>query len=143
MSTAENNNKTVTRKSFISRILPKKGYAVLFLIMAIVAVAFLAMLTVVNALPAGYTMALIIVMFVLLILACFLLNRRKKGLRILGVAVAALFLVVYGMGTYYLGHTYAMFSKISSSNESERAVSSETGIDLANDAYNIYVTGID
>ena len=144
MSTAENNNKTVTRKSFISRILPKKGYAVLFLIMAIVAVAFLAMLTVVNALPAGYTMALIIVMFVLLILAGFLLNRRKKGLRILGVAVAALFLVVYGMGTYYLGHTYAMFSKISSSNESERhAVSSDTGIDLANDSYNIYISGID
>lgn len=144
MSTAENNNKTVTRKSFISRILPKKGYAVLFLIMAIVAVAFLAMLTVVNALPAGYTMALIIVMFVLLILACFLLNRRKKGLRILGVAVAALFLVVYGMGTYYLGHTYAMFSKISSSNESERhAVSADTGIDLANDSYNIYISGID
>ena len=144
MSTAENNNKTVTRKSFISRILPKKGYAVLFLIMAIVAVAFLAMLTVVDALPAGYTMALIIVMFVLLILACFLLNRRKKGLRILGVAVAALFLVVYGMGTYYLGHTYAMFSKISSSNESERhAVSADTGIDLANDSYNIYISGID
>ena len=144
MSTAENNNKTVTRKSFISRILPKKGYAVLFLIMAIVAVAFLAMLTVVNALPAGYTMALIIVMFVLLILAGFLLNRRKKGLRILGVAVAALFLVVYGMGTYYLGHTYAMFSKISSSNESERhAVSADTGIDLANDSYNIYISGID
>ena len=144
MSTAENNNKTVTRKSFISRILPKKGYAVLFLIMAIVAVAFLAMLTVVNALPAGYTMALIIVMFVLLILAGFLLNRRKKGLRILGVAVAALFLVVYGMGTYYLGHTYAMFSKISSSNESERhAVSADTEIDLANDSYNIYISGID
>lgn len=149
MGAAENNNNTTKKvkkkkkKSGIAKILPEKGYAVLFFVMAIVAVAFLAMLTVVNALPAKYTMALIVLLFALLILADFLFIRKKKGLRILGIAVAALFLVVYGMGTYYLGHTYAMFSKISSSNESERAVSSETGIDLANDPYNIYVTGID
>ena len=145
MGAADNNTKKITKKkkNAIARILPEKGYAVLFFLMAIVAVAFLAMLTVVNALPAKYTMALIAVLFALLILADFLFIRKKKGLRILGIAVAAVFLVIYGMGTYYLGHTYAMFSKISSSNESERAVSSETGIDLANDAYNIYVTGID
>lgn len=131
-----------TKKKGLSRVLPQKGYAVVLLIMALVAIAFLAMLTVVSALPAGYTMVLVAIMFVMLILADILLIRKQKGFRIAGVLLAVVFLAIYGIGTYYLGNTYAMFSRIADNNES-RHVSASSGLDLTEDSYNIYVTGID
>lgn len=145
MSNGDNsnsNNSKEKKRGFISGLIPGKGYAVLFFLMAIVAIAFLCMLTVVSAIPAEYTMVLVIALFAMLILADVLFLRKKKGLRVLGIAVAALFLVVYGMGTYYLGHTYAMFSKLASSSESQY-VSADSGLNLSEDAYNIYITGID
>ena len=143
MATADN-KKVIKKKkkSGIARIIPEKGYAVLLLIMALVGVAFLAMLTVFNALPAKYTMSAVAALFALLILVNFLFLRKNKGLRILGVVLSALFLIIYGAGTYYLGNTYAMFSKISES-DSPHYVSANSGLDLAQDSYNIYVTGID
>ena len=147
MAATDNNIRTVKKtkkkKNAVTRIIPEKGYAVLFFIMMIIAVAFLGMLTVLNAFPPGYTMAFVISLFVMLVLADFLFLRKKKGLRILGLALAAVFIVVYGVGTYYLGHTYAMFSKISKQNESSNYVSADTGLNLAEDSYNIYITGID
>ena len=51
----------------ITGIFPKKGYAVVFLLMALVAVGFMAMMTVVDAIPANMTMMIIAVLFALLI----------------------------------------------------------------------------
>lgn len=132
----QKNNKKKKRK----RILPSGGYGIIYLLMAVVAVAFLAMLTVVNAFPTNMTMALVGVLVALLLLAGILLGRRNKWVRMFGVLVAVFFVAVYGLGTYYLANTYAMFARISNSNEATRTTDE---IDLTETAFNIYITGID
>ena len=135
-----NNSAKSEKKSF----LPRKGYGFILLIMALVAAAFMVMLTLVSAFPKEMTMTFVIVLFVLLLLVFFLFKRRKKGLRILGLALALVFLVVYGVGTYYLGSTYAAFSKIGSSGDA-RVTTDDTAQakDITSEAFNIYITGID
>ena len=60
----------IKKKKGISRIFPEnKLYTVLILIMALVAIAFLAMIAVVNAFPANMTMGLVAALFAVLLLA--------------------------------------------------------------------------
>ena len=136
----ENNGAKSEKKSF----LPKKGYGLIMLIMALVAAAFMVMLTLVSAFPKEMTLAFVAVLFVLLILVYILFMRKSKGLRIFGLLLAVIFLVVYGVGTYYLGSTYAAFSKIGGSGDS-RVSTDSTGQtkDITSEAFNIYITGID
>ena len=136
----ENNGAKSEKKSF----LPKKGYGLIMLIMALVAAAFMVMLTLVSAFPKEMTLAFVAVLFVLLILVYILFMRKSKGLRIFGLLLALIFLVVYGVGTYYLGSTYAAFSKIGGSGDS-RVSTDSTGQtkDITSEAFNIYITGID
>ena len=124
----------------ITGIFPKKGYAVVFLLMALVAVGFMAMMTVVDAIPADMTMMIIAVLFALLIVGFILLGRRSKAARIVGLVVAFFCIALYGMGTYYLANTYATFAKLSDSSESALPAGE---MDLANEPFNIYITGID
>lgn len=121
-------------------VLPKKGYGIIFLLMGLVAAAFMVMMTVVDAIPANMTVSIVAVLIALLILGFVLLGRRKRVFRILGLFVAFIFIAVYGLGTYYLAHTYAMFNKISNSEES---VVPAGEMNLAEEPYNIYITGID
>lgn len=135
------NDNTGSRKSGKAGFLPEKGYGLIILIMALVAAAFMVMLTLVSAFPKEMTLAFLVVLFVLLILVFFLFKRRKKGLRILGLVLAVVFLVIYGVGTYYLGSTYAAFSKIGGSGDA--SVSDVSGKDITSEAFNFYITGID
>ena len=135
------NENTESRKPAKSGFMPAKGYGIIILIMALVAAAFMVMLTLVSAFPKEITMAFVGLLFVLLILAFFLFKRRRKGFRILGLLLAVVFLVVYGVGTYYLGSTYAAFNKIGGSGDAR--VGNESGADITNEAFNIYITGID
>ena len=135
------NENTESRKPAKSGFMPAKGYGIIILIMALVAAAFMVMLTLVSAFPKEITMAFVGLLFVLLILVFFLFKRRKKGFRILGLLLAVVFLVVYGVGTYYLGSTYAAFNKIGGSGDAR--VGNESGADITNEAFNIYITGID
>jgi LCP family protein required for cell wall assembly len=129
------------KKKGLSRIFPEnKLYTVLILIMALVAIAFLAMIAVVNAFPANMTMGLVAALFAVLLLAWVLLARRQRPLRVLGLLVALLFLTFYGLGTYYLGTTYAMFARISNN---EAPVKASEGLDPTQDSFNVYITGID
>ena len=131
----------IKKKKGISRIFPEnKLYTVLILIMALVAIAFLAMIAVVNAFPANMTMGLVAALFAVLLLAWVLLARRQRPLRVLGLLVALLFLTFYGLGTYYLGTTYAMFARISNN---EAPVKPSEGLDPTQDSFNVYITGID
>ena len=123
-------------------ILPVKGYAVIVLLMALVAIAFMAMLTLVSAFPKEMTLTFVGVLFALLIIVFLLFRSRKRGVRILGIFLALIFLAVYGVGTYYLGSTYAAFSKIGNSSQSERAAA-EKGNDITSKPFNFYITGID
>ena len=135
------NENTESRKPAKSGFMPAKGYGIIILIMALVAAAFMVMLTLVSAFPKEITMAFVGLLFVLLILVFFLFKRRRKGFRILGLLLAVMFLAVYGVGTYYLGSTYAAFNKIGGSGDAR--VGNESGADITNEAFNIYITGID
>ena len=128
-------------KKKIPELLPNRTlYSILVIFMALVGVAFLAMTALVDAIPFQYIKYAIGALFVMLILADILLARKQKVLRIIGLTVAFLFLAVYGLGTYYLGTTYAMFARISSNNSSEAEAS---GVDISKESFNIYLTGID
>ena len=126
-------------------ILPaNKFYVVLILLMALLGAAFLAMLAVVKAFPANMTMAFVAAMFIMLLLSGFLLGRSKRVFRILGLLVAVLFIGGYGLATYYLGSTYAAFTKISTeSAKTEESATAKTGFDITQDSFNVYITGID
>ena len=115
--------------------------AIIILLMMIVAVAFFAMLVLMDILPTSAILIAIGVLFALLLAARLLLGNRKKGLRILGIAVATLFIFVFGAGTYYLGTAYATLAKIT---DVESNASGEgTDVDVTKDSFNIYITGID
>ena len=134
--------KKTRRKKKGSWFFPSKiYYKILVIIMALVAIGFLAMMTVVKALPTSITMPLIGVMVALLILGSVLLARKHRVLRILGLVVAIVFLGVYGMGIRYLTSTYAMFSNIAAEETSE--VSKQSGKDITQEAFNVYISGID
>ncbi len=133
------------RKKGIRRILPEKGiYSALVLIMALVAIVFLCMIAIVNAFPAGMTMGLVAVMFGAFLISWILLARKNRPARIAGLLVCILFIAFYGMGSYYLGTTYAMFARISNEKaEPAGQESTSPGFDPTDDSFNIYITGID
>ena len=140
---SNNTNNTEIKKARnslnIKKILPEnKAYWVLLLVMALVAIAFLAMMTVVNAFPKSITMGLLVVLLGLFALVWVLLRRSSRVTRVIGAMMAAIFLIVYGMGTYYLGTTYAMFNRISSEAEMEANAGN-----ITSEAFNVYITGID
>ena len=133
-------NKTVKRKG-IRRILPEKGvYSVILLVMSLVAIVFLALMAIVNAFPADITMMLVGALLGLFLLAWVLMARKNRGLRVFGLLMAVLFVAFYGLGSYYLGTTYAMVSKISTENADLQPVE---GFDPTQDSFNLYITGID
>ena len=137
---AEKNSKAAGAYKRRKGILPAgKGYAAVVLLMALVAIAFLVMMAVVDAFPRTIALAAVGLLFALLILTDVLFCRRTRALRVFGLFLAVVFFTVYGLGTYYLGTTYAMFSRISKADSS-----SETeGVDITEESFNIYITGID
>ena len=120
-------------------LLPTGGYAVVMILMSLVAIAFMVMLTVVNAFPKELTMALLVVMASLMIITCVLFKRKHRWLRIVGILFAIIFVGIYGLGTYYLAGTFTAFARISTSGDTSRSA----GKDLTEKAFNIYITGID
>ncbi len=139
-NTEENKDKVAKSGKKKFRILPKnKWYAVLIIVMLLVSVSFLAMMALVNAFPAGMTTGILAVLFIMLIIAWVLVSNKRRVVRIIGLVVAILFLAAYGLGTYYLGTTYALFARISTSD----STTDDNGIDVTEDSFNVYITGID
>lgn len=135
------NTNTETENKKKRKLLPSKpAYLILLIVMMLVGVGFLIMLTIVDAFPASMVVGFIIVLLVLLALAVFLLGHNKKGLRITGIVLAALFILIYGVGIYYLSSTYSMFARISSDETSETTAD---GVNVTEDSFNVYITGID
>lgn len=99
------------------------------------------MLAVVDAFPKNMVLGFIIVLLVMLVLAGFLFGREKKGWRITGVVIAALFILIYGLGIYYLASTYSMFARITV--EDNAAAAEAQRVDVTEDPFNVYITGID
>ena len=139
MADAGNTVKKVKKRKGIAKIFPAQtGYTVLIFVMALLAAAFLAMMAMVNAFPADITMKLVGIMIVMFIAAWLLVCRKNRIARICGLLVAVLFLGGYGLATYYLGTTYAAFARMSTNEKT-----ADTGFTIAEDPFNIYITGID
>ncbi|MBE6040275.1 MAG: hypothetical protein E7219_04875 [Clostridiales bacterium] len=125
-------------------LLPKdKGYMILLILMGLVAVSLLVMIIVVDSFPTDLTMLIVALMVALLLVSTFLMARRVRWKRIAGVVIAVLFLVMFGAASYYMGSTYAMMNKISDSDSFANAERKSASIDPTEEAFNIYITGID
>lgn len=126
----------------INKILPDNPvYVILLILMMLVGIGFFAMMTIVNAFPINMIIGFIVVMLGMIALADFLFMRDTKWKRIVGIVVSVIFILIYGLGIYYLITTQTMFSRISVSDAS--AAAKAKGVNVTEDSYNIYITGID
>ncbi len=116
-----------------------RALKILWFVNLLAAIAFLALLTVVNAFPAKLTMYILAVFFALLIISQILITIRSRNKlpRIIGVLLSVVYLCITLVGVYYLYSTFSTFSRIGGN----EAVNS--GFDLTEEPYNVYFTGID
>lgn len=116
-----------------------RALKILWFVNLLAAIAFLALLTVVNAFPAKLTMYILAVFFALLIVSQILITIRSRNKlpRIIGVLLSAVYLCITLVGVYYLYSTFSTFSRIGG-NEA-----ANSGFDLTEEPYNVYFTGID
>lgn len=126
-------------------LFPKRiPYAILVLLMGLTAIAFFSMMILVSIFPPDLNLIIIGIVMALLIVTSILLARRTRWKRLLGIIIGALFIVVIGAVSYYLGTAYATMNKISAiSNESNAETGSGASIDPTEEPFNLYVSGID
>ena len=119
----------------------KAAYKIALLIMGLLAIVFLVMLILLNALPAGLTFGLTAVMLGMYILCVIFFGNKNKGVRIAGIAHAVIFLVASSALSVFMGNTLSMLSSIS--NGEGTSIASSGKVKVTDEAFNIYVTGID
>ena len=126
-------------------IFPKRiPYAILVLLMGVATIALFYAMILVDVFPKDLTLLIIGIVVGLLAVTSILLARRKRWKRLLGIIIGALFVVVIGSVTYYLGTTYATMTKISQiANTSNAEMGAGANIDPTTEAFNLYITGID
>jgi len=125
------------------RLFPsKKPYVIGLVIMGIVTICLLLMMIVMDILPADLTIILTAVMMGLLLLTCILFASRHRATRAIGIVIAALFIVAAASMTNFMGSTYAMLNKISGGASSATGPAADRA-DVANEPFNVYITGID
>ena len=133
------------KRSKSGGIFPKrKPYAILVLLMGVATIALFYAMILVDVFPKDLTLLIIVVVLGLLAVTSILLARRKRWKRLLGIIIGALFVVVIGSVTYYLGTTYATMTKISKiANTSNAETGTGADIDPTSEPFNLYITGID
>lgn len=137
---SSNNNRAKGGGVFPKRI----PYAILVLLMGVAAIALFYAMILVDVFPKDLTLLIIGVVLGLLAVTSILLARRKRWKRLLGIIIGALFVVVIGSVTYYLGTTYATMTKISQiANTSNAEMGAGANIDPTAEPFNLYITGID
>ena len=138
-----NNNSNKKEKG--GGIFPKRiPYAILVLLMGLAAAALFYAMILVDIFPRDLTFVIVGIVMGLLILTSLLLARRKRWKRILGILIGAVFVVVIGAVTYYLGTTYATMNKISEiANTSNAEIGTGADVDPTTEPFNLYITGID
>lgn len=126
-----------------SRLFPRqKLYKALLIVMGLTGIAFLVMMTVMDILPDDLSVLMPVVMIALLVVTSILLGRDKKWKRIIGVAVAAVFLFMFGSLTYFMGNTYATVNKVSAGSLDATGPKAKN-VSITEEPFNIYITGID
>lgn len=121
----------------------EKPYAVLVLLMGLASAVLMVAMIVADVLPPDLAIILIAVIIIMLAAASMLLARRKRWQRVLGLLLCLVFMTVTGSLTYYLLSSYSMLNKISETGSFSNAESRGAGIDPTEEAFNIYITGID
>ena len=139
--TKHNSNKRAKGGGVFPKRIP---YAILVLLMGVAAIALFYAMILVDVFPQDLTLLIIGIVMGLLIVTSILLARRKRWKRLLGIIIGALFVVVIGSVTYYLGTTYATMTKISQiANTSNAEMGTGADIDPTSEPFNLYITGID
>ena len=125
-------------------LLPKqKPYLIALILMLIAAICLVVMLMVFNILPADLTITLIIVMLGMVVLAGFLFGSKKRPVRICGILVAVMYMGIFALAASFMGNTYAMLNKISASEEIKATGPAAKPVDVAQEPFNLYITGVD
>ena len=139
--TKHNSNKRAKGGGVFPKRIP---YAILVLLMGVAAIALFYAMILVDVFPQDLTLLIIGIVMALLIVTSILLARRERWKRLLGIIIGALFVVVIGSVTYYLGTTYATMTKISQiANTSNAEMGTGADIDPTSEPFNLYITGID
>ena len=139
--TKHNSNKRAKGGGVFPKRIP---YAILVLLMGVAAIALFYAMILVDVFPQDLTLLIIGIVMGLLIVTSILLARRERWKRLLGIIIGALFVVVIGSVTYYLGTTYATMTKISQiANTSNAEMGTGADIDPTSEPFNLYITGID
>jgi len=108
--------KTYEKKNKKHYIIPQKPILIAFMFLTLIAaVLFMGMMVTVNAFPAKYMIALLILFAAVVVVIIKLLNCRKQktNQRKVGSVLSVLLIICLCLGTYYLYSTYSMFNKIS------------------------------
>lgn len=121
----------------------KNAYMGILILLSLVAVAFLVMLVLANAFPADLTITLTVIMMVMLVASCLLLGSPRKSRRISGAVLSLIFVAIFVSATGFLGSTYAMMNKISGSAVRSGEGPAADRVDVTEEPFNIYITGID
>ncbi len=137
----ENEGKKKKRKTRKKKSSSRKTvYTIVLILMALAAIGFLVMLLLLDMFPKELTLGMIAVMMTLLIVTGILFMSKRKGVRIAGIFVAAIFLAIFVYATMFMSNTYAMLNKI---NDESAARSSNGKVNVAGEPFNVYITGID
>ena len=130
-------------KSERIRLFPRKPfYIIAFIILALAAAGFLAMLIIADMLPSDLTIILAVSIFILLILTCLMFASKRRWKRIVGILFALIFVVMMTTVTSFMNSTHETLNKISSSSISATGPSS-IDVSVTEQPFNIYITGID
>lgn len=125
-------------------VFPKKiPYAVLVLLMGLAAAVLMAAMIVVDVFPQDLTVIIIAVIVALLVVTSLLLARKRRWKRVLGLLICMVFIAAVGALSYYMWTSYAMLNRISETGSFSNAENHASAVDPTEQAFNIYVTGID
>lgn len=117
-------------------LLPQNvGHGIMLFLSMLASMVFLATLLVVDSFPAIYILAILVLMVIAMVAITALLNSRKVKTkrRKIGVILSVIFIIVMGVGSYYLFSTYSMFNQIS---ENDTQTEDFHVIVLAESSYN-------
>lgn len=126
----------------MKKILPQSAkYILLIILMLIVSIGFLIMLVITDAFSSVVLLALLCCMVILMFFATSLIYKKKKALRTIGAIISIAYIIIFGMGIYYLVTTNIMLSKITLSDTEAPVKPNRT--DVIEESFNVYITGID
>lgn len=120
----------------------KKPYIAAIFVMAIAAIAMLIMIILIDVLPPDLAIIASVLIIALLMFTCFMFSSRYRWKRIIGIVIAALFIVLtVGMASF-MTNTFTMFNQISSAAVSATGPQAKS-VNVTEEPFNIYITGID